>query len=60
MESLNTLKAQKDHILNNLVHIPDPIVVYGVANELCSKLHDETIKNKFMQCISKTWLNTTT
>ncbi|KAF3428992.1 hypothetical protein E2986_02063 [Frieseomelitta varia] len=60
METLNTLKMQKDEILNDLGHIPDPIMVYGVANELCSKLHDETIKNKFIKCISDTWLNTTT
>lgn len=59
MEKLNTLKTQKDQILNDLVHIPDPVMVYGIANELCGKLHDETIKNKFVKCISKTWLNAT-
>lgn len=59
MEKLNILKAQKDQIFNDLVYIPDPVMVYGIANELCSKLRDKTIKNKFVKCISETWLNIT-
>lgn len=60
MEKLNTLKKQKSQILNNLVYIPNPVMVYGKANELCSKLCDETIKNKFLESISKMWLDATT
>ncbi|OAD62256.1 Gem-associated protein 5 [Eufriesea mexicana] len=57
MEELNVLKTQKKQILNELVHVPNPVMVYGKANELCSKLLDETIKDEFSKNISTTWLN---
>nr|XP_033190238.1 gem-associated protein 5 isoform X2 [Bombus vancouverensis nearcticus] len=60
MEKLNTLKTQKNQIFNDLVYVPNPVMVYGKANELCSKLYDETIKNKFLESISKMWLDATT
>lgn len=60
MIELNELKIQKKQILNDLVHVPNPVMVYSIANNLCSKLLDEDIKNKFSENISKMWLNAIT
>lgn len=57
MEELNALKAQRKQFMNDLVYVPNPVMVYSKANELSSKLLDITLKDKFSEMISKTWTN---
>ncbi|XP_076393217.1 gem nuclear organelle associated protein rigor mortis [Megachile rotundata] len=57
IEELSTLKIEKDQVLNDLVYVPNPVMTYSKANELCSKLVDEAIKNQFFEILSMLWKN---
>ncbi|XP_017879066.1 gem-associated protein 5 [Ceratina calcarata] len=60
MEDLNALKARKEEITKKLVCVPHPMMVYGQLNELCSKIPDEILRNKFAESLSNTWKKATT
>lgn len=60
MEDLDALKARKVLITNKLVHVPNPVMVYGQANEFCSKILHETLRNKLADTLSNTWKRATT
>ncbi|CAK9799473.1 Gem-associated protein 5 [Anthophora quadrimaculata] len=60
IKELHALKNQKKQFLNELVYVPNPVMVYSKANELNSKLLNETIKNKLSEIISKAWISATT
>ncbi|XP_076633112.1 gem nuclear organelle associated protein rigor mortis isoform X2 [Colletes latitarsis] len=59
VQELNILKTEKKQLLDELVCIPNPIMVYSKANELANKLLDETIQTKFQEIVSKAWTNAT-
>ncbi|XP_043264591.1 gem-associated protein 5-like [Colletes gigas] len=59
VQELNILKTEKKQLLDELVCVPNPIMVYSKANELASKLSDETIQTKFEDIVSKAWINAT-
>lgn len=59
IEELNALKTEKKQVLSELVYVPNPVMTYSKANELYSKLLDETLKAKFLDILSKSWTNAT-
>ncbi|XP_076243068.1 gem nuclear organelle associated protein rigor mortis [Calliopsis andreniformis] len=59
IQELEALKAEKKQLFDELVCVPNPIMVYSKANELASKLLDETIKAKFLEIVSKAWVTAT-
>lgn len=59
IQELDALKAEKKQLLSELVSVPNPVMVYSKANELASKLSDETIRTKFLETVSSAWLNAT-
>ncbi|XP_017790259.1 PREDICTED: gem-associated protein 5 [Habropoda laboriosa] len=60
MKELNALNSEKKQLLNELVYVPNPLMVYSKANELSCKLLDITIQTKLSKIISTTWTNATT
>ncbi|XP_076292117.1 gem nuclear organelle associated protein rigor mortis isoform X2 [Lasioglossum baleicum] len=59
VQELNTLKAEKKQLDDTLVCTPNPIVVYSKAQELGSKLLDESIKTRFLEMVSTAWTKAT-
>lgn len=55
MQELNALKSEKKQLLEELVCVPNPVMVYSKANELSTKLLDETLKTRFLETVSKAW-----
>ncbi|KZC13808.1 PREDICTED: gem-associated protein 5-like [Dufourea novaeangliae] len=59
VQKLNALKVEKKQLVDDLVCVPNPVMVYSKANELAGKLTDETIKSTFLDIVSKAWTNAT-
>ncbi|XP_078046192.1 gem nuclear organelle associated protein rigor mortis isoform X2 [Augochlora pura] len=59
VQKLNELKAEKRQFAEALVCVPNPVMVYGNANELGGKLLDETFKRKYLEIVSAAWKKAT-
>nr|XP_031838451.1 gem-associated protein 5-like isoform X1 [Nomia melanderi] len=59
VQKLNMLKIEKKQLLDEVVCVPNPVMVYSKANELGSKLLDETLKTKFLNVVSEAWTKAT-
>ncbi|XP_053999055.1 gem-associated protein 5 isoform X1 [Hylaeus anthracinus] len=59
VHELSMLKTEKKQLVDELVCVPNPAMVYSKANELADKISDETTKTKFLGTVSKAWTNAT-
>nr|XP_033335076.1 gem-associated protein 5-like [Megalopta genalis]XP_033335077.1 gem-associated protein 5-like [Megalopta genalis]XP_033335078.1 gem-associated protein 5-like [Megalopta genalis]XP_033335079.1 gem-associated protein 5-like [Megalopta genalis]XP_033335080.1 gem-associated protein 5-like [Megalopta genalis] len=59
VQKLNALKAEKRQLVEALVCVPNPVMVYSNANELGSKLLDDTLKSRYLEIVSATWKKAT-